>query len=86
MEVRQQFGADVQIIGVPGLSSDIESMRSFIADTGTDEFPHILDGGEIWQQFGVSEQRTYVYVNDDGEWRTSGYGSLASDVEGLISQ
>ena len=39
----------------------------------------------IWERFGVSEQRTYVYIDDDGSWRTAGYGSLASDVEALIA-
>lgn len=62
-------------------------MLDFIERTGVNAFPHIDDnGGEIWARFGVSQQRTYAYVNDDGTFRLSGYGSLEQDVVDLIDQ
>lgn len=60
-------------------------MAQFVNDTGTTAFEHIPDiEGEIWRRFGVSQQRTYVYINDDGSWQVSGYGTLRDDVLGLI--
>lgn len=77
----------MQIIGVPGLSSNAEAMAEFVESTGSGDIPHILDnGGEIWARFGVTQQRTYVYINDGGEARATGYGSLQADVEDLISR
>ncbi len=61
-------------------------MREFIEDTGVEGFPHLDNADDVWDRFGVTRQRTYVYINDDGTWRTSGYGSLRADVEGLIAQ
>ena len=85
MEVEQRFGDEVRIIGVPGLASE-GSMRGFVDDTGTGDLVHIPDvDGVIWDRFGVSQQRTYVYIDDDGSWRTAGYGTLVEDVEDLIA-
>jgi len=62
-------------------------MQGFVADRGVGGFGHIPDPeGEIWRRFGVTSQRTYVLINDDGTIRKTGYGSLESDVRGLISQ
>ncbi len=61
-------------------------MQDFIDDTGTSVISHIPDTeGEIWARFGVTQQHTYVFINDDGSWRVADYGSLAEDVEGLIA-
>lgn len=61
-------------------------MREFVAENGVDGLAHLDGGDAVWNAFGVTQQRTYVYINDDGTWRTSGYGSLQEDVEGLIAQ
>lgn len=86
MEVQRTYGDQVAFIGVPGLAAT-DDMIGFIERTGVESFPHIDDnGGEIWDRFGVTQQRTYAFVNDDGSFRLSGYGSLRQDVEGLIAQ
>ena len=72
-------------IGVPGLA-DAEAMREFVDDNGATGFVHLDDADDIWDRFGVSRQSTYVYIDDDGTWRASGYGSLRADVEALIAQ
>ncbi|MEM8707986.1 MAG: hypothetical protein AAGE98_16095, partial [Actinomycetota bacterium] len=85
MEVEQLYGDEVRFVGVPSLS-DAASMRDFVESTGTSTLPHIPDeSGNIWDRFGVTEQRTYVFIDDDGSWRSGGYGSLQSDVEALIA-
>ena len=87
MEVQEEFGDQIRFIGVPSLSSDIDGMIEFTEDTGSDIIAQVPDlDGEIWSQFGVREQRTYVYINDDGTWETSGYGSLRDDVIDLIGR
>lgn len=87
MEVEQEFGNQVQFIGVPSLSQDIGSMTEFVNDTGSTNFHQVPDvEGVIWNQFGITAQRTYVYINNDGTWRSSGYGSLREDVQNLIAQ
>ena len=85
MEVQEIYRGQVQFIGIPSLS-DAAEMRAFIEETGVTGFPHIADvDGEIWERFGVVAQRTYVYIDDDGEWRQSGYGSLLEDVKALVA-
>ncbi|MEM7339886.1 MAG: hypothetical protein AAF467_14625 [Actinomycetota bacterium] len=84
--MQAQYGDQVQIIGVPGLTSNVESIEAFIAENDVDVIPHLDDGsGEVWDRFGVTEQRTYVFVNDDGTLRITGYGALEAEVERLIA-
>ena len=84
MEVQQRYGDQVRFVGVPGLSNP-EAMQRFVTETGTDGFPHIPDDGELWDRFGVIEQRTYVFIDGDGDGQTwtTGYGNLAEQVERL---
>lgn len=82
--MQEQYGDQVRFIGVPGLA-EASSMDRFVAETGVDGFPHVPDGdGVLWELFGVTEQRTYVFIDDDGTMRAGGYGRLAADVEELI--
>ena len=76
MEVQQEFGDEVVFIGVPGLSNDADAKAQFLNQTGANPFAHVSEGSALWDRFGVGEQRTYVYLNNDGTWETSGYGSL----------
>jgi hypothetical protein len=85
VEVEKEFGDQVVFVGVPGLSNDADAKAQFINATGTNSFANVADGSELWDRFGVSTQRTYVYLDDDGTWRTSGYGSLREDVQALIA-
>lgn len=85
MEVKEQFGGDITIIGVPSLA-DAASYPEFIETTETGLIDHIPDeAGVIWDRFDVARQRTYVYINDDGTWEQSGYGTLAQDVAELLA-
>ena len=62
-------------------------MRDFVATHGADAFQSVDDPNtELWMRFGVTSQSTYVFINDDGTWRASGYGRLEADVQGLIDQ
>ncbi len=70
---------------MPGLA-DPGTFQDFVDGTGTGAIQHISDETqELWTRFGVSRQRTYVYVNDDGTFQQAGYGNLAADVQALIA-
>lgn len=71
---------------MPGLSGETAAKAGFLDDTGANTFPNVIEGDVIWDKFGVTAQRTYVYINDDGTWRTATYGTLREDVEALIAQ
>ncbi len=86
MEVSQEFGDRVTFVGIPGLSN-VDSMKSFVADTGTDGIVHLPDPeGDLWERFDVRAHRTYILVNDDGTLVTAEYGDLRGDVVDLIER
>ena len=71
---------------MPGLAS-AEEHREFVNATGVGAFQHVDDQSqELWSRFGVTEQRTYVLLNDDGSFQLTGYGNLQGEVENLIAQ
>lgn len=87
MEVQNKYGDQVTFVGVPEPSSDQESITQFVDETGVTAFPHIADpSGEVWAQFDVVEQRTYVIVNDDGTLETIDYGALEQEVQKVIAR
>jgi len=85
VEVEQQYADQVTFVGVPGLA-DEDSMAEFIAERGIGGFANVRDADAIWELFEVTQQRTYVLLNDDGTWEQTGYGSLPQDVQELISR
>lgn len=87
MDAQRQFGDQVTFIGVASLTDDIGDIEGFVSNADAGGFAHIPDvDGVIWDQFGVNSQSTYVYINDDGTWERSGYGSLHADVQELIDR
>jgi len=67
VELEQQFGADVQFIGVPEPSDDVETNLDFINDTGSGAITHLQDPeGQIWSDFGVARRQTYILITADG--------------------
>ena len=74
----------MRIIGVPGLAG-VGEMQDFINRHGAGGFTHLANESEIWRRFGVTSQRTYVLINDDGTWQRAGYGGLESQVQQLIN-
>ncbi len=85
MEVEAEFGDQVLFVGVPGLSNDDASKAAFLDETGANTFPNLLAGDAVWEHFGVRQQRTYVYLNDDGTFEQAPYGNLREDVQALIA-
>ncbi len=86
--MQQQFGNDVNFVGVAGRDS-VEEMLTFVNDTGVNGFSHIADAdGEVWGTYGVTSQPAFVFINDDGsaELLVSSLGleGLTERVEALV--
>lgn len=85
MEVQQTYGDQVTFIGMPGLAA-VDSMQVFVEENEVEGIPHVPDAsGELWESFDITQQRTYIFIDDDGSMRVGGYGQLEADVEALIA-
>ena len=87
--MQQQFGSDVNIIGVGGRDS-VEDMQSFITEYEVSGFEHISDEDtQIWFEFGVTSQPAFVFINDDGSSETLisslGKEGLTERIQALIA-
>ncbi len=81
--MQQQYGEDVQFIGVAG-RDDLDAIREFIDTLEVDAFPHAVDEtGTIWASFNITTQPSFVFLNDDGTGETH-VGALG--VDGLSSR
>ena len=64
---------------------------AFVTRTGTGAFPHLNDEtGKLWKQLGASGRSTFLFVNADGTYQRTTYGSmnqkrLESMVQDLIA-
>lgn len=60
----------VEVVGVAS-SGTVEEMRAFVDETGSGSMPHVADvPGDVWRDFGVVAQPTFVFVDDDGRTQT----------------
>ena len=79
----------MRFVGVGG-AAPIADLQPFITETGTEGVTHLADeSGELWDQFGTSGRSTFLFVNDDGTYQLTEYGSvdearLTAEVERLI--
>lgn len=68
----------VEVVGVAS-SGSLEDMQAFVDETGAGSLTHVADvPGDVWQQFGVVAQPTYVFVDDDG--RTQSFAGALSQA------
>lgn len=64
--VAAEYAGRVEVIGVAG-RGDVAAMREFVADTGTSDLRHVVDGGgDLWTRFGVISQPAFVFVSSAG--------------------
>lgn len=74
----------VAVVGVAS-SGSLEDMQAFVDETGAGSITHVADvPGDVWQQFGVVAQPTYVFVDDDGRTQSFAGGlSQAALVDAM---
>ncbi len=86
MDLQQQYGDDVQFIGVPTPGESVASNAEFIDGTGSDAVTHIQDNdGIIWSTFEVVRRQTYVLIDADGTSQTIEFDELGASIETLTS-
>jgi hypothetical protein len=77
------YGADVTFVGVAG-RDDLDPIVDFIEEYGVDDFSHIIDEtGEIWQNFRIVSQPSFIFLDANGESETH-LGALG--VDGLTER
>ncbi|MEM9713787.1 MAG: redoxin, partial [Actinomycetota bacterium] len=62
----------------------------FLEDTGVGNMTHVADeNGSIWQEFGVTSQPAFAFIDDDGSIQVSlgrqGQESLTAIAEELLA-
>ena len=87
--MQEQFGTDVNFVGVAG-RDDLSEMQAFVEEFGVTAFEHVADmDTEIWRQYGVTSQPAFVFIDDSGEVEvlisSLGEAGLTERVEALIS-
>lgn len=87
--MQEQFGTDVNFVGVAG-RDDLSEMQAFVEEFGVTSFEHVADEDtEIWRQYGVTSQPAFVFIDDSGEVEVLisalGEDGLTERVEALIS-
>ncbi|MCL3860967.1 redoxin domain-containing protein [Actinotalea sp. K2] len=79
VDVVADLDGQVTFLGVPGLGEE-DAMRSFVDDTSTGTFEHLVDAdGALWQRFGVVNQPAYAFVSADGTVEVHA-GALGADA------
>ncbi|MDZ7675194.1 MAG: redoxin domain-containing protein [Acidimicrobiales bacterium] len=70
---------DVRFLGMAGLDGK-DASADFVERHGLDGFAHAFDeDGGTWQEFGITTQSSFAFVNDDGSFETVSYTNLGSD-------
>lgn len=79
------FGADVQIVGVAGLSSDVDSMATFVERHDLGDLTQLADAdGSVYTRFGITQQDAFVLVATDGAVSTVDAYGTDIDLRELI--
>ena len=64
--MHEKYEEDVTIVGIAG-RDELDAIVAFVDDLGVGDFPHAVDStGEIWRAYGVSNQPSFYFINDDG--------------------
>jgi peroxiredoxin len=66
--VHRDFTGKVTVVGVAGLDSGEDAMRSFVSDRGIAGFTNLADDqGAVWRRFEVTTQEYYVLLDSAGK-------------------
>ncbi|SEJ58407.1 redoxin domain-containing protein [Demequina mangrovi] len=81
IEALPQMPEGVEVVGVAGMSDDLDYMQEFVDNSGVTGMTHIVDlDGEIWKRFDVAAQATVLVIDDSGDAYTLGGGATATDL------
>jgi hypothetical protein len=84
----QQANPDITFVGIAAQDNE-DAMRSFVDSNGVGGFPNVNDAnGELWRQFGISYQPSFVFLDAEGNATTTGglgEASLQQKIDELLS-
>lgn len=87
-EIQAAYAGQVEVVGVAGLGSGADGMRTFVAQHQLDDFPHLADDtGEVWQRFEVTTQEYFVILDAAGSVVYEGKltaDALRDRLDGLV--
>ncbi len=85
-EVAAEYDGRVTLLGVPG-RGEVEAMRGFVADTGTEAITHVVDAdGALWNRFGVVSQPAFVFVDRSGAVERFAGSLEGDDLRAMLDQ
>lgn len=66
----REYAGRVAVVGVGGLSGDLDAMREFVDRGGVGAIPHLADtAGSLYARFGVTQQYDVGVLDESGEVR-----------------
>jgi thiol-disulfide isomerase/thioredoxin len=66
----EEYAGRVAVVGVGGLSGDVQAMRDFVERGGVGGLTHLSDtDGTIYARFGVTQQYDNGVLDESGEFR-----------------
>ena len=71
--IADEYAGRLSILGIAGLG-DNKAMHEFVSDLEVTKVPNLDDQqGVIWKRFGITEQSTYVFLDQTGRVLDQGY-------------
>ncbi|MEV6315693.1 redoxin family protein [Streptomyces sp. NPDC051776] len=80
------YRGKVHVVGIAGLDTT-GPMKSFVSSTNVSGFPHVADErGAVWKKFGITQQSSFVLLDEKGEVVHSGVPTGPGELDGLVSK
>ncbi|WP_084074717.1 redoxin domain-containing protein [Demequina sp. NBRC 110052] len=71
----------VDIVGIAGLSDDLEYMQEFVSIYEVDGMTHVADlDGDVYRRFEITQQSTLLFIDDSGDAWLGGPSMTADDI------
>ncbi|MGP3981771.1 redoxin family protein [Streptomyces sp. KR80] len=85
-KLAKEYKGRVQVVGVAGLDRTA-AMRDFVSATKVGGFPHLGDmEGGIWKKFEITQQSSYVLLDEKGRTVHSGTPSGPGELDRRIAE
>jgi thiol-disulfide isomerase/thioredoxin len=87
-DLQEQYAGRLNILGIAGMGNN-KDMHEFVSDLEVGAVPHLDDEpGKLWKKFGITQQSTYVILDQAGKVVTTSYLDdlqLTTKVKSLVA-